>query len=81
MVENKRLVSVLGSTGSIGVNTLDVIGRHPDRFEVYALSAHTSVDTMLAQCIEFAPSHPSDVGLHNEGSFSVANKNIRCSSK
>jgi 1-deoxy-D-xylulose-5-phosphate reductoisomerase len=55
MAENKRLVSVLGSTGSIGVNTLDVIGRHPDRFEVYALSANTSVDAMLAQCLAFTP--------------------------
>jgi 1-deoxy-D-xylulose-5-phosphate reductoisomerase len=51
----KRKVSVLGSTGSIGVNTLDVIARHPDRFEVYALAAHSSVDAMLAQCLAFSP--------------------------
>jgi 1-deoxy-D-xylulose-5-phosphate reductoisomerase len=55
-VNAKRLVSVLGSTGSIGVNTLDVIGRHPDRFQVYALAANTSVETMLAQCLAFEPS-------------------------
>jgi 1-deoxy-D-xylulose-5-phosphate reductoisomerase len=55
MAAQKRLVSVLGSTGSIGVNTLDVIARHPDRFEVYALAANSSVEAMLAQCIEFSP--------------------------
>ena len=50
-----RMVSVLGSTGSIGVNTLDVIARHPERFEVYALAANSSVDTMLEQCLAFSP--------------------------
>jgi 1-deoxy-D-xylulose-5-phosphate reductoisomerase len=48
-------VSVLGSTGSIGVNTLDVIRRHPQRHEVFALSAHSKLDMMVAQCIEFHP--------------------------
>jgi 1-deoxy-D-xylulose-5-phosphate reductoisomerase len=50
-----RRVTVLGSTGSIGANTLDVIGRHPDRFEVFALSAATQVDLMLEQCKRFRP--------------------------
>jgi len=50
-----RRVTVLGSTGSIGANTLDVIGRHPDRFEVFALSAATQVDAMLEQCERFRP--------------------------
>jgi 1-deoxy-D-xylulose-5-phosphate reductoisomerase len=45
----------LGSTGSIGVNTLDVIERHPDRFEVFALTASTSVDAMAAQCAKHKP--------------------------
>ncbi|RYF78685.1 MAG: 1-deoxy-D-xylulose-5-phosphate reductoisomerase [Comamonadaceae bacterium] len=48
-------VTVLGSTGSIGVSTLDVIARHPDRFEVFALSAATRVDELLAQCQRFRP--------------------------
>jgi 1-deoxy-D-xylulose-5-phosphate reductoisomerase len=48
-------VSVLGSTGSVGANTLDVIARHPDRFEVFALSAATQVDLMLQQCARFRP--------------------------
>ena len=45
----KQSVTVLGSTGSIGTNTLDVIARHPDRFSVFALCAATQVETMLAQ--------------------------------
>ena len=49
------MISVLGSTGSIGVNTLDVIARHPEQFGVYALAANSSVDTMLAQCLAFEP--------------------------
>ena len=49
------MISVLGSTGSIGVNTLDVIARHPERFGVYALAANSSVDAMLAQCLAFEP--------------------------
>lgn len=53
----KQRVTVLGSTGSIGVNTLDVIASHPDRFEVFALSAATQVDLMLAQCAQFKPQY------------------------
>ena len=51
----KQRVTVLGSTGSVGANTLDVIARHPDRFEVFALSAATKVDELLAQCAKFSP--------------------------
>ncbi|MDW5441846.1 1-deoxy-D-xylulose-5-phosphate reductoisomerase [Polaromonas sp. SM01] len=51
----KQRITVLGSTGSVGVNTLDVIGAHPDRFEVFALSAATRTDLMLAQCLRFKP--------------------------
>ena len=51
----KQRVTVLGSTGSVGVNTLDVVAAHPERFEVFALSAATSVDVMLAQCARFKP--------------------------
>ncbi len=51
----KQRITVLGSTGSVGVNTLDVISRHLDRFEVFALSAATKVDELLAQCMRFKP--------------------------
>jgi len=52
---SKQRITVLGSTGSVGVNTLDVIARHPERFEVFALSAATQTDLMLAQCVQFKP--------------------------
>jgi 1-deoxy-D-xylulose-5-phosphate reductoisomerase len=48
-------ITVLGSTGSIGTNTLDVIARHPDRFEVFALTGASQVDLMLRQCAQFKP--------------------------
>ncbi|QGW82789.1 1-deoxy-D-xylulose-5-phosphate reductoisomerase [Variovorax paradoxus] len=51
----KQRITVLGSTGSVGVSTLDVISRHPERFEVFALSASTKVDELLAQCARFSP--------------------------
>lgn len=53
----KQRIVVLGSTGSIGVSTLDVIHRHADRFEVFALTASTNVELMVAQCAKFTPSY------------------------
>lgn len=50
-----KQVTVLGSTGSIGVSTLDVLSRHPNDYQVYALSANRSVDALFAQCCEFKP--------------------------
>ncbi|MDF1480474.1 1-deoxy-D-xylulose-5-phosphate reductoisomerase [Extensimonas sp. H3M7-6] len=51
----KQRIAVLGSTGSIGTSTLDVVARHPERFEVFALSAATQVDLLLEQCARFRP--------------------------
>lgn len=48
-------ITVLGSTGSIGTNTLDVIARHPDQFDVFALTGASQVDLMLRQCAQFKP--------------------------
>ena len=48
-------VTILGATGSIGVSTLDVLARHPGRYAVYALSAHTQVELLAAQCAQFRP--------------------------
>lgn len=48
-------ICILGSTGSIGVSTLDVIARHPDRFAVYALTAHSKVEELARQCAQFKP--------------------------
>ena len=50
-----RRVAILGSTGSIGVNTLDVIRSHPERFKVVALTAGKQVDRLAEQCLEFNP--------------------------
>src|ERR1700722_16830132 len=50
----KRL-TLLGSTGSIGESTLDVVARHPDRFKVYALTAHRNGDKLVDQCVRFQP--------------------------
>ena len=50
-----RQVTILGSTGSIGVNTLDVIRAHPDRFTVVALTAAKQIERLAEQCIEFKP--------------------------
>jgi 1-deoxy-D-xylulose-5-phosphate reductoisomerase len=49
------MLTVLGSTGSIGVNTLDVVSRHPDKFQIFALTGAKQVDLMLAQCAQFKP--------------------------
>jgi 1-deoxy-D-xylulose-5-phosphate reductoisomerase len=46
-------VAILGSTGSVGENTLDVVARHPDRFRVVALGAHRNVEKLAAQCARF----------------------------
>ncbi len=48
-------VTVLGATGSIGVNTLDVMARHPDRFRAFALTAHTRIDLLAQQCRQWQP--------------------------
>ena len=51
----KQRLTILGSTGSIGTSTLDVVSRHLDTYEVFALSAATQVDLLLAQCAQFQP--------------------------
>jgi 1-deoxy-D-xylulose-5-phosphate reductoisomerase len=48
-------ITILGATGSIGVSTLDVLARHPDKYQVYALSAHSRVEELAAQCLQFRP--------------------------
>ncbi|WP_297573827.1 1-deoxy-D-xylulose-5-phosphate reductoisomerase [uncultured Deefgea sp.] len=53
----QQIVTILGATGSIGSNTLDVIGRHPERYRVYALSAATQIDKLLAACETHRPLH------------------------
>ncbi len=50
-----KRIAILGATGSIGVNTLDVIGAHPDRFEVFALSGRSRIALLAEQCRRFRP--------------------------
>jgi 1-deoxy-D-xylulose-5-phosphate reductoisomerase len=54
-VSRPQQITVLGATGSIGLSTLDVIARHPDRFQVFALSGFTRLGELLALCVRHAP--------------------------
>ena len=51
----RQQVSILGATGSVGTSTLDVIARHPNRFEVFALTAHSRMDELFDQCARWRP--------------------------
>lgn len=51
----KKKIAILGSTGSIGTQALDVIREHPDKFEVYAITANNSIDLLISQAREFQP--------------------------
>jgi 1-deoxy-D-xylulose-5-phosphate reductoisomerase len=51
----RQRVCILGATGSVGTSTLDVLARHPDRFDVFALTAHSRVDELFAQCVRWKP--------------------------
>jgi 1-deoxy-D-xylulose-5-phosphate reductoisomerase len=48
-------ITILGSTGSIGTSTLDVVARHPERYQVYALTAYRQVELLFKQCVQFKP--------------------------
>lgn len=50
-----KRIAILGSTGSIGTQTLDIVREHPDLYEAYALTAHSSVELLIAQAREFQP--------------------------
>jgi len=50
-------LTVLGSTGSIGTNTLDVVERHPEKFKIVALTANSQVDLLFRQCLQFKPEY------------------------
>jgi 1-deoxy-D-xylulose-5-phosphate reductoisomerase len=51
----RERICILGSTGSVGTSTLDVVARHPERFEVFALTAHSRVDELFDQCLRWRP--------------------------
>ena len=60
----QQVLTILGSTGSIGESTLDVVSRHPEKFRVFALTGHKQVDKLAAQCKQFRPEYAvvGDVG-------------------
>ncbi|HWX12749.1 MAG TPA: 1-deoxy-D-xylulose-5-phosphate reductoisomerase [Trinickia sp.] len=62
-MKTKKRLTLLGSTGSIGDSTLDVVARHPDRFSVYALAAHRNSEKLVEQCLKFQP----DVAVVGDG--------------
>ncbi|HEY6967004.1 MAG TPA: 1-deoxy-D-xylulose-5-phosphate reductoisomerase, partial [Burkholderiales bacterium] len=62
-------LTLLGATGSIGASTLDVVARHPDRFHVFALTAHKRADALLALCLKHAPRFAVLSGLAEDGAL------------
>ena len=52
-----QYLTVLGSTGSIGTSTLDVVSRHPDKYRIAALTANTQVELLFRQCVQFQPAY------------------------
>ena len=57
MSSTVRGITILGSTGSIGLSTLDVVARHPERFEVIALTANSQVERLFEQCQSYRPKY------------------------
>ena len=54
-MKRKQRLAILGSTGSVGTSTLDVIARHPERFEVFGLTAHSRIADLIEQCRQWRP--------------------------
>ncbi|HEV7777749.1 MAG TPA: 1-deoxy-D-xylulose-5-phosphate reductoisomerase [Luteibacter sp.] len=73
-------IAVLGATGSIGTSTLDVIGRHPDRFRATVLAAHRSVDALVKLCERFRPELAivADQALEGELARKLAAAGVSC---
>jgi 1-deoxy-D-xylulose-5-phosphate reductoisomerase len=74
-------VTILGATGTIGVNTLDVISQHPHRFEVFALTANQNVDAMFNQCQKFHPRYAVMLEEQAAEQLSVKLKQARSSTE
>ena len=69
-----RVLCVLGATGTIGVNTLDVVAQHPGRFEIFALSGATQVERLFQQCVQF---HPKFAVMHAAADAQLLRDKIR----
>ena len=57
LIMTPQVLTILGSTGSIGESTLDVVSRHPEKFRVFALAGHKQVEKLAAQCRTFRPDY------------------------
>ena len=53
--KQRKRIAILGSTGSVGVNTLDLVERHPERYDVVALTAHSNYQALAAQAMRLNP--------------------------
>ncbi|TNF37927.1 MAG: 1-deoxy-D-xylulose-5-phosphate reductoisomerase, partial [Gammaproteobacteria bacterium] len=60
-MSESRGITILGSTGTIGVNTLDVLSRHPHDYHVIALTANTGVERLYRQCLQYKPRYAAMV--------------------
>ncbi len=71
-------ISILGATGSIGVNTLDVVARHPEKYKIVALSANGQVDRLVEQCEKYQPEYAvmANEKAAEELESKLKNKNI-----
>ncbi|GAA6184141.1 MULTISPECIES: 1-deoxy-D-xylulose-5-phosphate reductoisomerase [Alteromonadaceae] len=73
-------IAILGATGSIGQSTLDVIQLHPEKYNVVALTAHSSVDKLISQAILFQPNYLviSDLASYTYAKQALQNANLKC---
>lgn len=69
-------VTILGATGTIGLQTLDVISQHPERFSVFALAANSNIKSMLALCNKYAPKYAVMLQETAANELSIELKNI-----
>ncbi|MBT8062190.1 MAG: 1-deoxy-D-xylulose-5-phosphate reductoisomerase [Xanthomonadales bacterium] len=74
-------ITILGSTGSVGCSTLDVIARHPGRFHVTALAAHRNIGLLVKQCVEFKPAYAVTADPELEAELTAALKSAGCASR
>jgi len=68
----RQRICILGSTGSVGVSTLDVLSRHTERYEVVALTAYTRIDELFAQCVQWRPRFAAILATVDLGSIASA---------
>jgi len=76
--DNVQVLTILGSTGSVGASTLDVYSRHPDRFTLFALTANNNVDVLFEQCRDFTPRYAVMLNEQSAKELREKLKTINC---